>query len=51
MEISIEKPILQEVRVFNTRDISEIQLVLTELLYVPDDLLKLVVQKFEGFNE
>ncbi|MHA2287701.1 MAG: hypothetical protein ACXABG_02820 [Promethearchaeota archaeon] len=43
MEISIEKPIQQEVRVFNTRDISEIQVVLTELLYVPEDKLKLVV--------
>ncbi len=29
--------------VFNTRDISEIQLVLTDLLYVPEDKLKLVV--------
>jgi hypothetical protein len=43
MEISLEKPIQQEVFAFNTRDISEIQLVLTELLYVPDEKLKLVV--------
>ncbi|NVM16979.1 MAG: hypothetical protein HWN80_04635 [Candidatus Lokiarchaeota archaeon] len=43
MEISIEKPIQQELTVVNTRDISEIQLVLTELLYVPDEKLKLVV--------
>ena len=43
MEISIEKPIQEELTVANTRDISEIQLVLTELLYVPDERLKLVV--------
>lgn len=43
MEISLKKPIQQEVIVFNTRDISEIRLVLTELLYVPDERLKLVV--------
>ena len=43
MEISLEKSIPQELRVANTRDTSEIQLVLTELLYVPDERLKLVV--------
>ena len=43
MEISLEKPIQQELTVAYTRDISEIQLVLTELLYVPDEKLKLVV--------
>ncbi|NVM43820.1 MAG: hypothetical protein HWN79_02795 [Candidatus Lokiarchaeota archaeon] len=43
MEISLEKPIQQEVSVTNTGDLSEIQRVLTELLYVPDDKLKLVV--------
>ena len=53
MEISIEKPIHQEVRVINTRDLSEIQLVLTELLYVPEDILKLVVvvELLEYFKE
>jgi len=43
VEISLEKKIQQEHTVANTRDISEIQLVLTELLYVPDERLKLVV--------
>ncbi len=43
MEISLEKSIQQELTVANTRDNSEIQLVLTELLYVPDEKLKLVV--------
>jgi hypothetical protein len=43
MEISLEKSIPQEHTVANTRDISEIQLILTELLYVPDERLKLVV--------
>ena len=43
MEISLEKSIQQDLTVTNTRDISEIQLVLTELLYVPDEKLKLVV--------
>ncbi len=43
MEISLEKPIHQGVTVTSTRDISEIQLVLTELLYVPEDKLRLVV--------
>lgn len=43
MEISLEKPIQQEVMAFTTRDLSEIQFVLTELLYVPDEKLKLVV--------
>ena len=43
MEISLEKPIQQGVIVTSTRDIAEIQLVLTELLYVPEDKLKLLV--------
>jgi len=45
MEISLEKPILRkkELNVASTRDISEIQFVLTELLYVPDERLKLVI--------
>jgi len=43
MEISLEKSIPQEHTVANTQDISEIQLVLTELLYVPNERLKLVV--------
>ena len=43
MEISLEKSIQQEITVANTRDITEIQLVLTELLYVPEERLKLVV--------
>ena len=43
MEISIEKPIQQKLKVITTWDVSEIQLVLTELLYVPDERLKLVV--------
>jgi len=43
VEISLEKSIQQELTVANTREISEIQLVLTELLYVPDEKLKLVV--------
>jgi len=43
VEISLEKSIQQELTVANTRDISEIQLVLTELLYVPEERLKLVV--------
>jgi len=44
VEISLEKSkIQQELRVANTRDNSEIQLVLTELLYVPNERLKLVV--------
>jgi hypothetical protein len=44
VEISLEKSkIQQELRVANTRENSEIQLVLTELLYVPDERLKLVV--------
>jgi len=43
MEISLEKSIPQEHTVANTRDISEIQLVLTELLYVPNERLKLVI--------
>jgi len=47
MEISLEKtdPIFRkkELTVASTRNISEIQLVLTELLYVPDERLKLVL--------
>ncbi len=43
MEISLEKPIQQGITVASTRYIAEIQIVLTELLYVPDDKLKLVV--------
>jgi len=43
VEISLEKSIQQEIAVFNTRDFSEIQLVLNELLYVPDERLRLVV--------
>ena len=43
MEISLEKPISKELTVASTRNISEIQFVLTELLYVPDERLKLVV--------
>ncbi len=45
MEISLEKPIvkIKELTVASTRDISEIQFMLTELLYVPDERLKLVV--------
>jgi len=43
MEISLEKPIVKELTVASTRDISEIQFVLTELLYVPDERLKLVI--------
>jgi hypothetical protein len=45
MEISLEKPIFRkkELTVASTRNISEIQFVLTELLYVPDERLKLVV--------
>jgi len=43
MEISLEKPIVKELTVASTRDISEIQFVLTELLYVPDQRLKLVI--------
>ena len=43
MEISLEKPMAKELTVVSTRIISEIQFVLTELLYVPDDRLKLVV--------
>jgi len=45
MEISLEKPIVKvkELTVSSTRDISEIQFILTELLYVPDQRLKLVV--------
>ena len=45
MEISLEKPIVKvkELTVASTRNISEIQYVLTELLYVPDERLKLVV--------
>ena len=43
MEISLEKPIQQGVAVTSTRDIAEIQLVLTELLYVPKDKLRLLI--------
>ena len=43
MEISLEKSIQQELTVANTQENSEIQLILTELLYVPDEKLKLVV--------
>ncbi|MBY9020475.1 MAG: hypothetical protein KGD67_05415 [Candidatus Lokiarchaeota archaeon] len=43
MEISLEKPIVKELTVASTRNISEIQFILTELLYVPDERLKLVV--------
>ncbi len=43
MEISLEKPIAKELTIASTRAISEIQYVLTELLYVPDERLKLVV--------
>ena len=43
MEISLEKQIHQEIVVFNTRNISEIQFILTEILYVPDERLRLVV--------
>ena len=47
MEISLEKtePIFRkkELTVASTRNISEIQFILTELLYVPDERLKLVV--------
>ncbi|MHA1239358.1 MAG: hypothetical protein ACTSQU_01070 [Promethearchaeota archaeon] len=43
MEISLEKPIVKELTVASTRNISEIQFILTELLYVPDQRLKLVV--------
>ncbi|MBY9016202.1 MAG: hypothetical protein KGD68_10960 [Candidatus Lokiarchaeota archaeon] len=43
MEISLEKPIAKELTIASTRNISEIQFVLTELLYVPDERLKLVV--------
>jgi hypothetical protein len=43
MEISLEKPIVKELTVASTRKISEIQYVLTELLYIPDERLKLVV--------
>lgn len=43
MEIRLEKPIVKELTVASTRNISEIQFVLTELLYVPDERLKLVV--------
>ncbi len=40
MEISLEQPIEKELTVASTRNISEIQFVLTELLYVPDERLK-----------
>ena len=43
MEISLEKPIAKELTIASTRAISEIQYVLTELLYIPDERLKLVV--------
>ena len=43
MEISLEKPIVKELTVASTRNISEIQFILTELLYVPDERLKLVI--------
>ena len=43
MEISLEKPIVKELTVASTRNISEIQFILTELLYVPDQRLKLVI--------
>jgi hypothetical protein len=43
VEISLEKSFQHQVMVYNTHDISEIRLVLTELLYVPDERLKLVV--------
>ena len=45
MEISLEKTIFRkkEFTVASTRNISEIQFVLTELLYVPDERLKLVI--------
>ena len=45
MEISLEKPIVKvkELTVASTRNISEILYVLTELLYVPDERIKLVV--------
>ncbi len=43
MEISLEKTIAKELIVASTRIISEIQFVLTELLYIPDERLRLVV--------
>jgi hypothetical protein len=45
MEISLEKPLFKkkELTVASTRNISEIQFILTELLYVPDERLKLVL--------
>lgn len=45
MEISLEKPIVKvkELTAASTRNISEIQYILTELLYVPDERLRLVV--------
>ena len=43
MEISLEKPITKELAVASTQNISEIQFILTELLYVPDQRLKLVI--------
>ena len=45
MEISLEKPIFKkkQLTVASTRNISEIQFILTELLYVPDEKLKLVI--------
>jgi hypothetical protein len=45
MEISLEKPIVKvkELTAVSTRNISEIQYILTELLYVPDERLRLVV--------
>jgi len=43
MEISLEKPIKKELAVASTQNIAEIQFILTELLYVPDQRLKLVI--------
>ena len=45
MEISLEKPIFRkkELIVASTRNISKIKFILTELLYVPDERLKLVL--------
>ena len=45
MEISLEKTIARkkELTIASTRNISKIQFVLTELLYVPDERLKLII--------
>ncbi len=43
MEISLEKPIKKELAVASTKNIAEIQFILAELLYVPDQRLKLVI--------